>query len=144
MRRLLLVLIGLPALAIGFCSLPLTSVAVLTLTLIDQVGREITAGAEARYLDDQGREIIKISFDAPSSWDNNLHWWAQSEHRQSLLRPEDARRARTVEVTTKNCEPIRLPVNLERVYEPLSFAPHGGGSAYFIYRFQQDVVMQCG
>ena len=27
--------------------------------------------------------------------------------------------------------------------QALSFAPHGGGAAYFIYRFDRDVVLQC-
>ena len=144
MRKLLLVLFLLPASAVGYCSLPLTSVAVLTVTVSDQTGREIEAGAVATYLEANGAEIIRITSETPSSWGNNLHWWSHSRHATSALRPDDAKQAATVEVTAKGCESASIPVALERRYEPVSFEPHGGGAAYFIYNFERDVVLVCG
>jgi hypothetical protein len=144
MRKFLLVLFLLLTSAVGYCSLPLTSVAVLTVTVSDQTGREIEAGAVATYLDANGAGIIRITSDTPSSWGNNLHWWSHSRHATSTLRPDDAKRAATVEVTAEGCEGASIPVVLERQYEPLSFAPHGGGAAYFIYSFEREVVLVCG
>jgi hypothetical protein len=144
MRKFWLILFLLPLASMAYCSLPLTSVAVLTLTLSDQTGAKIEADAAATYRDADGAPIVTITSEMPSSWDNNLHWWSHSQHTTSTLRPDDARRAVTVEVTAKGCEAGTVPVELVRHYEALSFAPHGGGSAYFIYRFEREVVLQCG
>lgn len=143
MRKFLLILFFLPLGGVAYCSLPLTSVAVLTLTLTDQTGRKIGAGAAATYRDAEGAPIVSITFETPSSWVNNLHWWSHSQHRTSTLRPEDARRAVAVEISAEGCETATIPVALERHYEALSFSPHGGGAAYFIYSFDRDVVLQC-
>ena len=144
MRKFLLALVLLPLLAVGYCSLPLTSVVLLTVTVTDQTGRKIEVGASSTYLDTEGQPIATVTSDTPSSWNNNLHWWVHSHHRTSTHRPADAKRAVEVAVTATGCNTERLPVVLERTYEPLSFAPHGGGPAYFIYRYDRDVVLNCG
>ena len=144
MRKFLLILFLLPLGSMGYCSLPLTSVAILTITLSGQTGRKIEADATATYRDADGAPIVNITFETPSSWDNNLHWWSHSKHRTSTLRPDDAKRAVEVEISAKDCETETILVALERHYEALSFAPHGGGAAYFIYRFDRDVVLRCG
>jgi len=144
MRKILLAVILLPLASMAYCSLPLSSVAVLTLTLSDQTGAKIEADAAATYRDADGAPIVTITFETPSSWDNQLHWWSHSQHTTSPLGPEDAKRAATVEITAKGCETVTLPVALEWGYEPMSFAPHGGSEAYFAYRFDRDVVLQCG
>ena len=144
MRKFLLILFLLPLASMAYCSLPLSSVAVLTITLSDQTGAEIEADAAATYLDADGTPIVTITSETPSSWDNNLHWWSHSQHSTSTLRPDDAKRAAAVEITAKGCETVTVPVALDRHYEALSFSPHGGGAAYFLYRFDQDVVLQCG
>ena len=144
MRKFLLILFLLPLASMAYCSLPLSSVAVLTSVLSDQTGAKIEADAAATYLDADGAPIVTITFEMPSSWDNNLHWWSHSQHSTSTLRPDDAKRAATVEVSAKGCETVTVPVALQRKYEALSFAPHGGGAAYFVYRFDRDVVLQCG
>lgn len=144
MRKLLLALVLLPLVSVGYCSLPLTSVALLTVTVIDQTGRGIETGAAATYFDAAGQAIVAITSDTPSSWGNNLHWWAHSRHATSLLRPADARRAVAVDITAPGCDTQRLPVALTRSYEALSVSPHGGGAAYFIYRFDRQAVLHCG
>lgn len=144
MRKWLLALILLSLSAVGYCSLPLSSVLLLTVTVTDQTGRKIEQGASAAFLGADGRTIATITSETPSSWDNNLHWWVHSHHATSTHRPEDALGAVAVEVTAEGCDTARLPVLLERSYEPLSFAPHGGGPAYFIYRYDRDVVLNCG
>lgn len=126
-----------------YCNLPLTSVATLTLALSDQIGRKITSGATATYMDSDGKPIVSITSTTPSSWDNSLHWWSHSHHATSTLRPDDAKRATMAEVRAMNCETAKIPVILERRYEPMSLMPHGGGSAYFLYSFERDVVLQC-
>jgi hypothetical protein len=143
MKKLLAALLILIGGTIAYFSLPLTSVAVLTVTLTDQNGGKITADATATYLDGTGSPIVSIAFGLPS-WDNNLHWWAHSRHPASKMRPEDAKRAAAVRIEAKGCEAATIPVTLERSYEPLSLMPHGGGAAYFIYRFDRNVVLQCG
>lgn len=143
MNKFLAALLVLIAGAVAFFSLPLTSVAVLTVTLTDQNGGKITADATATYLDGGGNAIVTIAFGLPS-WDNNLHWWAHSRHPASRLRPEDAKRAASVRIEAKGCETVTIPVSLERSYEPPSPMPHGGGAAYFIYRFERAVVLRCG
>ena len=129
--------------AVAYFSLPLTSVAVLTVTLTDQTGRKITADATATYLDGIGSPIVSIAFGLPS-WDNNLHWWAHSRHPASKMRPDDAKRAAAVRIEAKSCETATIPVTLERNYEPFNLMPHGAGAAYFIYRFDGNVFLQCG
>jgi hypothetical protein len=126
-----------------YFSLPLTSVALLTLTATDQNGQRISSGAMATFLDRHGLPIAEITSTTPGSWDNNLHWWSHSSHPASKLRPSDAMRASSVKVTASNCKAATSSVKLVRRYEPLSIAPHGGGAAYFIYRFDQNVVLQC-
>jgi hypothetical protein len=143
MNKFLAALLVLIAGAVAFFSLPLTSVAVLTVTLTDQNGGKITADATATYLDGGGNAIVTIAFGLPS-WDNNLHWWSHSRHPASRLRPEDAKRAASVRIEAKGCETVTIPVSLERSYEPPSPMPHGGGAAYFIYRFERAVVVRCG
>ena len=143
MNKFLAALLVLIAGAVAFFSLPLTSVAVLTVTLTDQNGGKITADATATYLDGGGNAIVTIAFGLPS-WDNNLHWWSHSRHPASRLRPEDAKRAASVSIEAKGCETVTIPVSLERSYEPPSPMPHGGGAAYFIYRFERAVVVRCG
>ena len=144
MRKFLQILLLLPLGSMGYCSLPLTSVALLTVTVSDQTDLKIEADATATHRDADGSPIVSITFETPSSWGNNLHWWSHSQHSTSTLRPDDAKRAVEAEVTAQGCEAARVPVALERHYEALSFAPHGGGAAYFIYRFDRDVVLQCG
>jgi len=144
MRKLLLVLLLLTAASVGYCSLPLTSVAVLTVQVTDRQGNRIMADTAATYLDAAGQTIATITPETPGSWDNNLHWWMHSHHRTSTRRPADAERAVAVEVTARGCSTVRLPVALERTYEPLSFSPHGGGPAYFIYRYDGKAVLDCG
>lgn len=144
MRKVLAVLVLLVLAPVGFCSLPLTTVALLTVSVTDQHGARIMAGATATYLDAAGKPIVTISSGDPQSWDNNLHWWAHSSHRTSILRPADAKRAVAVEVAAEGCTSIRLPVALARQYEPLSFAPHGGGPAYLIYRYDAEAPLTCG
>lgn len=143
MRKLPATLLIATAGAVVYFSLPLTSVAVLTVTLTDQNGGKIKADATATYLDGGGNAIVTIAFGLPS-WDNNLHWWAHSRHPSSTLRPDDAKRAASVKIEAKGCEATSIPVVLERSYEPPSPMPHGGGAAYFIYRFDRSVVLQCG
>ena len=143
MKRFSLLLLILVTGVVAYASLPLTTVAVLTLTLVDQTNRKITNDAEAIYLDGNQVPIVSIKFQSPSSWDNNLHWWSHSHHPTSTLRPESAKQAVWVEITAKDCETVRLPVSLARIYEPPSIMPHGGGTAYFIYSFEKTVVLQC-
>lgn len=143
MKKAALALVLLIAASLGYCSLPLRSVALLTIGLTDQGGRPIKAGGKATFLDAKGAEITSIASGEPGSWDNKLHWWAHSHHRTSRLRPDDAKRAVTVRVEATGCVQATAPVSLVRTYEPLSFAPHGGGPAYFIYRFERDLVLTC-
>jgi len=144
MRPILIAIATALVLLAGYCSLPLTSVAVLTVTITDESGRGIAAGSTASYLDAEGGVIATITPETPGSWDNNLHWWVHSSHPTSTLRPKDALRAVAVEIGSPGCAPARLPVVLERDYEPPSLAPHGGGPAHFIYRYDAEVVLDCG
>ena len=136
----ILVLIGA---LVGYCSLPLKSVAVLTVTVVDQDNKKLSKGAKAIYSSSDGTSLVEITSETPGSWDNNLHWWAHSSHKKSLLRPEDARKAASVRIEAQGCEPVHLPVSLNRKYEPLSFEFHGGGPAYLIYRFDAQVKLKC-
>lgn len=130
-------------LPVGWCSLPLKQVATLMLTVVDQNGRPITADVAAIYLDADNREIVKITPQSRGSWGNAMIWWAHSTNTQSLLRPADAKRARTARVEKTGCAPASVPVALERIYEPLSFSPHGGGPAHLRYHFEKQVTLQC-
>jgi hypothetical protein len=141
------VVVGLVAslivLPLGYCSLPLTQVAALTVAVYDDRSRAITGNMEAVFLDDAGREIQRITPKTPGSWDNRLHWWSHSSHDTSLLRPTDARRARTVTVSAEGCESASLPVTLQWSYEPISLFPHGSGAAFLFYQFERDIVLKC-
>ena len=143
LRRSLLALSALICGGAAFCSLPLTSVAVLTVVVLDQNNQKITNYVTATFLDHVGKPIVEITPKTPGSWDNNLHWWAHSSHSTSKLRPADAMRAASVLIVADNCDEATLPVKLERTYEPMSLAPHGGGSAYYVYKFDETVVLQC-
>ncbi len=143
MKKIALILLLLVATAIAYCSLPLTSVATLTLILTDQAGRKVTSGAAANFLDSDGKLIVSITSTTPSSWDNRLQWWSHSSHETSTLRPGDAKRAALAEVVVMNCETAKVPVVLERRYVSMSPMPHGAGPAYFHYSFEQDVILQC-
>ena len=142
-KRLLLVLSTLIGGGAVWLCLPLTSVAVLTITVLDQDNQKMTANATATFLDQYGKSIVKISSKTPGSWDNNLHWWTHSSHSTSKLRPTDAMRATSVLIEANECDAAILPIKLNRTYEPMSIAPHGGGAAYFIYKFDRTVVLQC-
>ena len=143
MKKLFLVILALISGVVVYVNLPLTSVAILTVTVSDQNGREIASDAAATFLDANGAPIIKITSETSGSWDNNLHWWSHTSHSTSNLRPADAMRATSVRIEANDCDAAKLPVELERTYEPMSIAPHGGGAAYFIYRFGRSVVLQC-
>jgi hypothetical protein len=143
MRTFAIAFVLLVVALLGYCSLPLRSVAILTVSLADQGGRPIKSGAKATFLDAKGAEITSIASGSPGSWDNKLHWWAHTHHDTSRMRPVDAKRATAVRLDAAGCESTTVPVVLDRTYEPLSFAPHGGGAAYFIYRFERDVALAC-
>ena len=83
-----------------------------------------------------GGSWSRVTLDTRGSWDNHLHWWAHSQHRQSLATPAEARRARLALVRVPECEVAEVPIELSRTYEPLSFAPHGGGPAYLYYQLR--------
>lgn len=142
-KKLLLALSALIGGGVVLLSLPLTSVAVLTITVLDQNNQKMTANVTATFLDDHGKSIVKITPKTPGSWDNNLHWWTHSSHSTSKLRPTDAMRATSVLIEANECDAAILPIKLNRTYEPMSIAPHGGGAAYFIYKFDQSAVLQC-
>ena len=143
MKKISIVLLALVGAIVGFLCLPLRSVVLLTVTVSDQNGQKVTGDVAATYFDAEGKPIAKITPYTKGSWDNNLHWWAHSSHFASNLRPVDAKRATSVLIEAKDCDGVTLPVRLERKYEPMGITPHGGGPAYFIYRFEQPVVLQC-
>lgn len=143
MKKGLLVVLVLTAALVVWLSLPLTSVAVLTVTVTDQNDSRIESGVKATYFDGNGKPIVTITPQTRGSWDNNLHWWSHSSHNTSNLRPEDALRAVSVRIEAEGCSPSEAPVKLQRSYEPLSLFPHGGGAAYFLYSFSKGVVLQC-
>jgi hypothetical protein len=127
----------------GYCALPLTSVSAITIALEDQNGRKITANAVASFLDADGREIVDVALGALPSWDNNIHWWAHSSHQDSKLRPEDARRAKSVTIAAQGCAPLTLSIKLKGQYVPPSLSPHGGGRAYMLYEFSETARLDC-
>ena len=135
-----LLLCGLAA----YCAAPLMTVSALTIRLSDQTGRKITKNAHAIFLDTAGAEIVRIDTETRGSWENNLHWWAHSQHRQSKLTPNDARRAVSARVEAEGCKIETVPVVLKRRYEPPSLAPHGGSAAYIGFTFEIDLILQCG
>ena len=143
MKRFGLFVLALIGGSLAYCSIPFTQVATITIKVTDQAGGKIDKGARAVFRDEAGREIVTVRSGARGSWGHNLHWWTHSSHRQSLLRPADAKRARSVRVEAKNCQARVAPVLLKRTYQPLSFMPHGGGPAYLHYRFEGSVMLQC-
>jgi hypothetical protein len=130
-------------LLVGYCALPLTSVSSVTIALEDQNGRKITANARASFLDSNGRAIVEVVLGELPSWDNNIHWWAHSSHETSKLRPEDARRAKSVVISAQECAPFTLPIELQGQYVPPSLSPHGGGRAYMLYEFSETARLNC-
>jgi hypothetical protein len=130
-------------LLIGYCAVPLTSVSAITIAVEDEAGGKITANAVASFLDSDGRAILDVAVGELPSWDNNIHWWAHSSHETSKLRPEDARRVRTVLISAQNCAPIKLPIELQEQYVPPSLMPHGGGRAYMLYDFTGTARLNC-
>ena len=129
--------------ALGYCGLPLTSVATLTVALEDQMGTKITSDASVTFLDVANQPIITIRSREPGSWSNSLHWWAHSSHATSKLRPRDAQRATSARIEARNCESVTIPVQLVREYHAPSIMPHGAGPAFFLYTFNQKVALRC-
>jgi hypothetical protein len=128
---------------VGYCALPLTSVSAITIALEDRNGGKITANARASFLDDDGREIVEVALGELPSWDNNIHWWAHSSHKESKLRPDDARRARSAVISAQGCAPLTVPIALQGQYVPPSLSPHGGGRAYMLYEFKGTAQRDC-
>lgn len=143
-KKIAAVLALLLVLAVGYCALPLTSVATILIEVEDQGGRKITADGGAVFLDAQGRPITEIALGELPSWDNVINWWAHSTNAESRLRPEDARRAVSAVISAKGCAPLTLPITLQRQYVPPSLSPHGGGSAYMLYEFRGTARLACG
>jgi hypothetical protein len=143
MKKALLISLAIVIALVGYCSYPFVSVVAITIRLVDQAGEAVRGEAEAVFLDAAGKEIVTVTLETRGSWDNNLHWWARNDSPYSLLRPADARRARSAVVSVPQCESVELPIQLRRTYEPLSFAPHGGGSAYLLYEFERELVLIC-
>jgi hypothetical protein len=111
---------------------------------VDDRGNKILNDATATFLDENDRKIAEIGLGALPSWDNNIHWWAHSDHPTSTLRPDDARRARSAIIRAPGCGPLRLPIALSSTYNPPSIMPHGGGEAYMLYEFSRTVMLECG
>lgn len=143
-KKTIAVLALLLALAVGYCALPLTSVATIAIELEDQSGRKITADGHAVFLDTDGRPITEIVLGELPSWDNVIHWWAHSTNPESRLRPEDARRAVSAVISAQGCAPLTLPIALQRQYVAPSLSPHGGGSACMLYEFRGTARLACG
>lgn len=143
MKKTLLVSLAVVIALVGYCSYPFVSVVAVTIRLVDQAGEAVRGEAQAVFLDAAGKEIVIVTLETRGSWDNNLHFWARNDSPYSLLRPAEARRAVIAVVTVPECEVAKVPIQLTRNYEPLSFAPHGGGSAYLLYEFEQEVVLSC-
>lgn len=130
-------------LLVGYCAVPFTAVSSITIAVEDEKGGKITANAVASFLDSDGRAILDVTVGELPSWDNNIHWWAHSSHETSKLRPEDARRARTVLISAEGCAPLKLPIDLQSKYVPPSLMPHGGGRAYMLYEFTGAARLNC-
>lgn len=144
MKKIIGLVAALLCLPVGFCALPLTSVTTITIALEDRNGRSLTENAHASFLDSAGREIVDIALGAPPSWANNIHWWAHSSHETSVMRPEDARRARRVLISAQGCAPLTLSIELQGRYVPPSLLPHGGGRAYMLYEYSGTARLDCG
>lgn len=143
-KKIAAVLALLLVLAVGYCALPLTSVATILIEVEDQGGRKITADGGAVFLDAQGDPITEIALGELPSWDNVINWWAHSSNAESRLRPEDARRAVSAVISAQGCAPLTLPIALQRHYVPPSLSPHGGGGAYMLYEFRSTARLACG
>lgn len=141
MKKVLALLL---CLLVGYCALPFTSVSSITIALEDQRGAKITTDGRALFQDADGRAIVEIALGEPQSWDNNIHWWAHSNHETSTLRPRNARRATRVAISARGCTPLVLPIALQGRYVPPSLAPHGGGRAYMLYEFKGTARLNCG
>ena len=143
MKKVVILLALLLCLLVGYCALPLTSVSVITITLEDDKGRQITENATATFLDADGKAIVEIALGAPPSWSNNIHWWAHSSNPESTLRPADARRAASAVIEAQGCAPFTLPIELQGQYVPPSPSPHGGGPAHMLYEFRATARLDC-
>lgn len=141
MKKVLALLL---CLLVGYCALPLISVSSITIALEDQRGAKITTDGRASFQDADGRAIVEIALGELPSWDNNIHWWAHSNHETSTLRPGDARRATSVAISVRGCAPLMFPIALHGRYIPPSLAPHGGGRAYMLYEFKGTARLNCG
>ncbi len=127
----------------GYCALPMTSVATMTITVTDQNDLPITENAAATFLDAQEREITVVALGALPSWSNNIHWWTHSSDARSHLRPDDVRRTVKIRVDAGDCEPQIIEAALTEDYVAPSLMPHGGGAAFMYYTFARKVRMQC-
>jgi hypothetical protein len=144
LKKIAVLLALLLCLLVGYCAVPLTSVAVITIALEDNNGRQITENAKATFLDAGSKAIVEIALGAPPSWSNNIHWWSHSSNPESVLRPEDARRAASAVISAEGCAPVTLPIQLQRHYVPPSLSPHGGGPAYMLYEYRAPARLDCG
>ena len=83
------------AASVGYCSLPLTSYAILIVAVTDQNARPIQADVSAMFLDRTGAPIVTITPQTVGSWGSNLQWYTHSSNSNSLKRPEDAQQAQS-------------------------------------------------
>jgi hypothetical protein len=128
-------------LPVAWCSIPMKTVVSIIIHLEDEAGVPLAREASAAFLDAEGKTIISIEGDRGFHW---IHWWASSEFpEQSKLTPDDAKKARRAVVTAKGCESAETPIELERIYEGLSFMPHGGGPAYMYYKLEKTLRLKC-
>jgi hypothetical protein len=143
LKKLVIVVLLLVAGLVVDYSLPLTSVATLTVVVTDQRAAKIKKDAAVTFLDADGKPITTVRTGDRGSWDNSLHWWTHSERPMNTLTPRDAQRATAARVEARNCESVSIPVRLVRRYEWPSLMPHGAGPAYFHYDFSQAVTLRC-
>lgn len=144
MLRKILLAVAVVCVLAGYCALPLTSVATVTITVTDQNGRPITENVVAAFLDAADREIATVALGALPSWGNNLHLWSHSADTTSTLRPDDVRRTARVRINARNCAPLTIQAALNGHYVAPSPMPHGGGPAYMRYSFERTVQVRCG
>ena len=123
---------------------PSKSISALTITIEDDAGAKITSNAKATFLDADGQTIATVELGHLPSWDNNIHWFANSEDPEVSPHPDDARRAIAAVVRAQDCGPVRVPVALTSSYAPPSIMPHGAGPAYMYYEFRATVRLKCG